>query len=113
MIKRPGCLAALLHGGQQVACCVDVTAVDRPTAALPGPVSERERRVDRAAVPAQAGREEPLVRRAHLPALGGSRGVAILVVLLLHTGHPPSGFLGVDLFLPLSGYLIADLLLRE
>lgn len=52
-------------------------------------------------------------RRARIPALDGLRGVAILGVLLFHTGHLPGGFLGVDLFFALSGYLITDLLLRE
>jgi peptidoglycan/LPS O-acetylase OafA/YrhL len=52
-------------------------------------------------------------RRPHLPALDGLRGVAILGVLLFHTGHLAGGFLGVDLFFALSGYLITDLLLRE
>lgn len=45
--------------------------------------------------------------------MDGVRGVAILGVLLFHTGHFPGGFLGVDLFFALSGYLITDLLLRE
>lgn len=53
------------------------------------------------------------LRRPHLPALDGLRGVAILGVLLFHTGHLRGGFLGVDLFFALSGYLITDLLLRE
>ncbi|MFB6725731.1 acyltransferase family protein [Kribbella sp. NPDC056345] len=52
-------------------------------------------------------------RRAHLPALDGLRGVAIAGVLLFHTGQLGGGFLGVDLFFALSGYLITDLLLRE
>lgn len=52
-------------------------------------------------------------RKPHLPALDGVRGVAILGVLAFHTGHLPGGFLGVDLFFTLSGYLITDLLLRE
>ena len=51
--------------------------------------------------------------RAHFRALDGLRGVAIIGVLLFHTGHLPGGFLGVDLFFALSGYLITDLLLRE
>ncbi|WP_031465547.1 acyltransferase family protein [Sciscionella sediminilitoris] len=51
--------------------------------------------------------------RSYLPALDGVRGVAILGVLLFHTGHLDGGFLGVDLFFALSGYLITDLLLRE
>lgn len=62
-------------------------------------------------------RERPaglsVARKANLPALDGLRGVAILGVLLFHSGLLPGGFLGVDLFFALSGYLITDLLLRE
>jgi peptidoglycan/LPS O-acetylase OafA/YrhL len=52
-------------------------------------------------------------RGAYQPSLDGLRGVAILGVLLFHTGHLSGGFLGVDLFFALSGYLITELLSRE
>ncbi|MFI5843166.1 acyltransferase family protein [Catenuloplanes sp. NPDC051500] len=49
----------------------------------------------------------------HISSLDGLRGLAVAGVLLFHTGHLPGGFLGVDLFFALSGYLITALLLRE
>jgi len=50
----------------------------------------------------------------HLPALDGLRGVALLGVLLFHSRKLlVGGYLGVDLFFVLSGYLITSLLIAE
>src|SRR5919199_186234 len=60
----------------------------------------------------RAGRDGPLPR---LPALDGLRGAAVVAVLASHSGisWARGGFLGVDTFFVLSGYLITALLLGE
>jgi peptidoglycan/LPS O-acetylase OafA/YrhL len=52
---------------------------------------------------------------AYRPALDGLRALAVTGVLLFHGGvaFMPGGFLGVDAFFVLSGYLITSLLLAE
>ena len=54
-------------------------------------------------------------RFGYVPALDGLRALAVLSVMLYHGGivRVSGGFLGVDLFFVLSGYLITTLLLRE
>jgi peptidoglycan/LPS O-acetylase OafA/YrhL len=51
----------------------------------------------------------------HKPALDGLRAVAVLSVMAYHFGATwaPGGFLGVDMFFVLSGYLITSLLVVE
>ncbi len=49
----------------------------------------------------------------HVGALDGLRGAAVAGVVLYHGDHLTGGYLGVDLFFVLSGYLITSLLLAE
>jgi peptidoglycan/LPS O-acetylase OafA/YrhL len=71
--------------------------------------------------PARSGGAPPRTRRIpYEPALDGVRAVAVSAVVVFHgTGGAASnrlgrgGFLGVDVFFVLSGYLITTLLLRE
>ena len=50
----------------------------------------------------------------HRADIQGLRGIAVLLVVVYHTGIGlPGGFVGVDVFFVVSGYVIARLLLRE
>jgi peptidoglycan/LPS O-acetylase OafA/YrhL len=51
----------------------------------------------------------------HIPALDGLRGLAVAAVVLYHFAPQlvPAGFIGVDVFLVLSGFLITSLALEE
>lgn len=54
-------------------------------------------------------------RPRYWPALDGLRALAVLAVVAYHAGAAwlPAGFLGVDVFFVISGFLITTLLLRE
>lgn len=51
----------------------------------------------------------------YVPALDGIRGVAILLVMIFHTEVPflKGGYIGVDIFFVLSGFLITTILIKE
>ena len=51
--------------------------------------------------------------RPHLPGLDGLRALAVIGVLAFHDNRLNGGFLGVDLFFALSGFLITTLLIDE
>src|SRR3954454_19122612 len=53
--------------------------------------------------------------RQRIAALDGLRGLALVAVLAYHVapGPFPGGFLGVDMFFVLSGFLLTTLLLGE
>jgi peptidoglycan/LPS O-acetylase OafA/YrhL len=51
----------------------------------------------------------------HVPALDGIRALAVLLVMAFHAiaPHTGGGYLGVDVFFVLSGFLITSILLQE
>jgi peptidoglycan/LPS O-acetylase OafA/YrhL len=75
-------------------------APDRPTDARDGSPAEAQLK--------------PL-KEGFRPDVEGLRAVAVGAVLLYHAGVPfaPGGYVGVDVFFVISGYLITGLLLRE
>ena len=56
----------------------------------------------------------PGTNEPRLEALDGVRGFSVIIVALFHYSlHPIGGYLGVDVFFVLSGFLITSVVLRE
>jgi peptidoglycan/LPS O-acetylase OafA/YrhL len=74
-------------------------------------------------MPLTSLRQGAAFRLGYLPVLDGIRGIAVVLVVVYHLGQllwpdargwlAPGGFLGVDLFFALSGFLITCLLIGE
>ncbi len=64
---------------------------------------------------AHAGRADGSPRLRYMSGVDGLRAVAVAAVVVFHLGAAwlPGGYLGVDVFLVISGYLITSLLLAE
>ena len=60
-----------------------------------------------------AGLHRALADPMRIPALDLCRGVAILMVVVYHFGYLPFGFLGVDLFFVVSGFVVSRVLFRQ
>ena len=67
------------------------------------------------AAPTGSTRGGLALRLPYLPGLDGLRAIAVIAVILYHAGIGwlPGGFLGVEVFFVISGYLITALLVSE
>lgn len=67
----------------------------------------------RAAVAVRPARAAARFSLGYRPSLDGLRGISILSVMAYHVGLIRGGFLGVDIFFVLSGFLITSILVEE
>lgn len=56
---------------------------------------------------------EFIERRTYRKDIDGIRAIAVLAVIIFHFGHLPGGYLGVDIFFVISGYLITGIIYRQ
>ena len=84
-------------------------APGEPPTILPGRAARAAALAPVPRPPARSSRPDA----GYLPALDGLRAVAVAAVVAYHLGELPGGFLGVDVFFAISGFLITRLLLAE
>ena len=73
------------------------------------------RQPDRHDIPCDNFRSPRVASTSYLPAIDGLRAIAVILVLLFHAKLPllRGGFIGVDVFFVISGYLITRLILQQ
>src|SRR5262249_26378215 len=87
-----------------------------PAASPPAPPSEFHAQAHAGTLPKELLMSRPQDSRLpYLPGIDALRALAVLAVFFYHAsvGWMPGGFLGVDVFFAISGYLITSLLLSE
>ncbi|RUL93144.1 acyltransferase [Verrucosispora sp. FIM060022] len=83
---------------------------------MPHPMRETDRATSLRTVPGEpfVARQPTAARPRFRPDIQGLRAFAVVVVILEHVlGRPAGGFVGVDVFFVISGFLITSLLLDE
>lgn len=68
--------------------------------------------VSNGTLPLSASESSSVAHEAYRPDIDGLRAIAALAVVGHHLGVLPGGFVGVDIFFVISGYLISGLILR-
>jgi peptidoglycan/LPS O-acetylase OafA/YrhL len=89
-------------------------AAHAPTRAEPRPRRGTDSAVDGAA-PRRSKKSAEISRVPYLPGLDGMRALAVVAVMVYHANPDwlPGGYLGVEVFFVISGYLITLLLIAE
>ena len=88
-------------------------SVDQQAPRRLGDRTEVDQRAPQGLGPRRAAEQRAPRRLGYRPVLDGLRGAAVLLVMLMHTGVIDNGYVGVDVFFGLSGFLITTLLCEE